>query len=122
VHLLGERRDVPALLNAMDVVLVPSWEEPFGRSVIEAMAMERAVVATNMGGPTEIVEHGVTGLLAPPRDVAAWSELVRRLLEDDALRSSLGRLARASLVGRFDQESHVARVVQVYREALDASG
>ncbi|MDP2710963.1 MAG: glycosyltransferase family 4 protein [Solirubrobacteraceae bacterium] len=119
VELLGERHDVPALLHAMDIVLVPSLEEPFGRSVIEAMAMERAVIATNTGGPVEIIDHGVTGLLAPPRDVEAWSRMIRKLLDDRELRAVLGRRARASLIGRFDQSSHVTQIVGIYRAAIN---
>ena len=115
VTFLGERADVPALLHALDVLLVPSWEEPFGRTVIEAMAMQRAVVATSAGGPREIVDDGVTGLLAPPRNVAAWARQIMRLLDDDDLRASLGTAARPSLVGRFDAPTHVRRIVELYR-------
>jgi glycosyltransferase involved in cell wall biosynthesis len=122
VTFLGERRDVPELLSALDIALVPSWEEPFGRSVIEAMAMERPVIATSVGGPAEIVEHGVTGLLASPRSPADWSESVIRLLADIPLRSALGTRARASLVGRFDQAAHVESTIAVYRAALAAGG
>lgn len=115
VAFLGERDDVASILHALDVVLVPSWEEPFGRSVIEGMAMERAVLATNVGGPREIIDDGVTGLLAPPRDVASWTRQIVRLLDDDDLRSTLGRAARASLAGRFDADTHVRRIVETYR-------
>jgi len=120
VSFLGERADVPAVVHALDVVLVPSWAEPFGRSVIEGMAMERAVLATSVGGPREIIEDGVTGLLAAPRDVRAWASQIIRLLDDDDLRSSLGKAARASLAGRFDARTHVRRVVDTYRRLLAA--
>lgn len=121
VTFLGERTDVPALVHALDVVLVPSWEEPFGRSVIEGMAMERAVLATSVGGPCEVVEDGVTGLLAPPHDVKAWTRQIVRLLDDDDLRTRLGSAARASLAGRFDSTTHVRRIVDVYRALLARS-
>ncbi|HYH87708.1 MAG TPA: glycosyltransferase family 4 protein [Solirubrobacteraceae bacterium] len=115
VSFLGERADVPALVHALDVLLVPSWEEPFGRSVIEGMAMERAVLATSTGGPREIIADGTTGLLAAPRDVASWAEQIARLLDDDELRVRLGRSARASMPGRFDALTHVRRIVELYR-------
>jgi len=118
VTFLGERADVPALMHALDVVLVPSWEEPFGRSVIEGMAMERAVLATSAGGPREIIDDGVTGVLAPPRDVAAWTRQIVRLLDGDDLRSSLGRAARESLDGHLDAETHVRRIIETYRALL----
>lgn len=121
VTFLGERADVAALVQALDVVLVPSWEEPFGRSVIEGMAMQRAVLATSVGGPPEIIDEGVTGLLAPPRHVGAWTRKIVRLLDDDDLRTSLGRAARASLHGRFDAVTHVRRIVETYRALVSHS-
>ncbi|MGH2804504.1 MAG: glycosyltransferase family 4 protein, partial [Thermoleophilaceae bacterium] len=72
VDFLGEREDVPGVLRALDLLLVPSWEEPFGRSVIESMAMGIPVAATSVGGPAEIVRDGCDGLLLPPRDPPAW--------------------------------------------------
>lgn len=118
VTFLGERDDIPELIHALDVLLVPSWEEPFGRAVIEGMAMGRAVLATNVGGPREIIDDGVTGLLASPQDPAAWSGHIVRLLDDEGLRERLGCAAKTSLVGRFDAASHVRLVVAVYRALL----
>jgi len=118
VTFLGERPDIPELVHALDVVLVPSWEEPFGRSVIEGMAMERAVLATDVGGPREIIDNGETGLLASPKDPAAWAAQIDRLLDDEELRTRIGRAARASLVGRFDAGTHVRVMVGAYRELL----
>lgn len=120
VHMTGERTDVPALLAALDVALVPSWEEPFGRSVIEAMAMERAVVATSVGGTNEIIEHGRTGLLMRPRHPDEWSAAIDGLIGDAPLRATLGANARASLAGRYDQATSVQQTLAVYRDVLSA--
>lgn len=125
VTFLGERADIPELMHALDVVLVPSWEEPFGRSVIEGMAMERVVIATDVGGPREIIDHGATGLLASPKDPKAWAAKIERLLDDDELRARIGRAARAALDERFDVGTHVRSMINVYRELLserDAPG
>ena len=65
VRFLGQRSDVPAIVSALDVLLAPSWEEPFGRTIIEAMAMGVPAVATNSGGPAEIIDDGVDGVLLP---------------------------------------------------------
>ncbi len=118
VSFLGERLDVSAILAALDVLLVPSWEEPFGRTVIEGMAMERAVVATVEGGPAEIIEQDRTGMLLAPRNPTAWAEAIDALLADDSRRAEMGRAARAALRGRFDRATHVAAVVAVYRAVL----
>src|SRR5207244_4255122 len=68
VSFLGGREDVPEIVRSLDVLLVPSWEEPFGRTILEGMAMEVPVIATNVGGPPEIVADGKDGLLLPPHD------------------------------------------------------
>src|SRR5207248_3224481 len=72
VRFVGHRNDVPEVLAALDIALLPSWEEPFGRVVVEAMAAGTPVVATAVGGPTEIIEEGINGLLVPPREPELW--------------------------------------------------
>ena len=94
VRFLGERDDVPEVLRAADIVLVPSWEEPFGMCVIEAMAMELPVLATSVGGPREVITNGRDGLLLPPREPSTWAAAAGRLLRETGLRASLGRAAR----------------------------
>lgn len=120
VTFLGERADVPDLLRALDLVLVPSWEEPFGRTVIEAMAMEVPVLATHVGGPAEIIEHGRDGLLLPPRQPLRWADEADRLLADERRRTDLGRRGREKVVSAFTRAEHVRRVLDGYEEALQA--
>ena len=117
VHWLGERPDVPAILAAADILLVPSWEEPFGRVVVEAMAMGCLVAATAAGGPAEVITHGVDGLLLPPREPRAWARVLCDLLVRpgaiDAMRT------RAPLAAaRFDRASFARAVQAAYAEAL----
>ena len=100
----GEREDVPEVLRAIDVLLVPSWEEPFGRTVIEAMAMEVPVLATSEGGPAESIREGVEGHLLPPRDPAAWVEPAARLLADPQLRAEMGRAGRVRATEGFSSQ------------------
>jgi L-malate glycosyltransferase len=80
VLFLGERDDVPEILPALDLLLVPSHEEPFGRVVVESLAAGVPVVATKVGGPSEIVRHGVDGMLLAPRDPSGWAGEIRNLL------------------------------------------
>jgi glycosyltransferase involved in cell wall biosynthesis len=115
----GEREDIVDVLRALDVVLVPSWEEPFGRVVAEAMAAGTPVVATNAGGPAEIVEHEISGLLAPPADADAWVAAVGRILSDEAFADTLRRNGRRIARERFSREAHVRNVMALYSEALD---
>lgn len=115
VRFLGPRDDVPAVLAAVDVLLAPSWEEPFGLCVIEGMAMERAVVATRVGGPAEVISDGLDGRLADPRDAPAWSDAVRALLDDPARRATLGAAARRRVLTSFTPERYGAAMRRAYR-------
>jgi glycosyltransferase involved in cell wall biosynthesis len=114
VRFLGERRDVPEILRALDVLLVPSWKEAFGRIVVEGMAMRLPVIATDVGGPKEIVTSGEDGVLAPPQDPRAWAHALDGLLRDPAERTALGERARVSVSARFTPELAAARVWAVY--------
>jgi glycosyltransferase involved in cell wall biosynthesis len=118
VEFWGEREDVPTVIRALDVLVAPSWEEPFGRSVIEAMALETAVIATNVGGPAEFIEHGVDGLVVAPRDVAAWAVALDGLLGDVPRREELARRGSVLARSRFDLRAYVDRVLEVYRGVL----
>lgn len=115
VLLLGERDDVPRLLSAGDVLLAPSWEEPFGRAVLEGMAAGLAVVAGDRGGPAEMIEPEVSGLLVKPRDPGALADAVRRLAADPRLRERLGAAARRR-ADAFSLAAHRDAVLAVYRD------
>jgi glycosyltransferase involved in cell wall biosynthesis len=121
VRFLGEREDVPEIFSASDVALVPSWEEPFGRVVVEAMATGVPVVATAVGGPPEIIRHGVDGLLVSPRRPDALAAAITGLLSDEAGRSAMGRAARVAVVRRFGKDRHAARLAGLYREVCGAA-
>jgi glycosyltransferase involved in cell wall biosynthesis len=118
VLLLGERSDVPELLRALDLLLVPSWEEPFGRAVVEALAVGVPVAATSAGGPREVLRDGIEGLLLPPRQPDAWVEALLPLLADPARLDEMRRQgpARAS---RFDRSAHADRILSIYERVLE---
>jgi glycosyltransferase involved in cell wall biosynthesis len=121
VHFLGNRDDVPQLLAACDVVLAPSWEEPFGRSIVEAMAMGVPVLATSVGGPKEILHDAVDGVLLPPREPAHWAEAIDRLLASPAARAEIGRHARRRALATFGVAAHAREVLGVYDAVMTAS-
>lgn len=121
VRFLGERADVPSLLAATDVLLMPFWREPFGRVAVEAMAMGVPVAASEVGGPAEIVRADVDGLLLPPRAPGAWSDALERLLPDTGRRRGLGENAQARAAD-FGVGAHVAQVLALYRELQPAAG
>ncbi len=114
----GEVEDAPALIAALDVVLVPSWEEPFGRVVIEAMAMRTPVLATSVGGPADIVTDGIDGMLLPPRSPEVWGASVAELLADPERMARMGTAGRETAVRRYALPQFVANVVECYRAAI----
>ncbi len=119
--LLGERDDIPAVLRAVDLLLVPSWEEPFGRTVVEGMSMKVPVVATSVGGPAEIVRAGVDGLLLEPRRPERWAEAIESLLGQPDRLGQMGASGRARALARFSLSAHVDAVLAAYREVAGAS-
>ncbi len=122
VSWLGEREDVPELMRALDVLLVPSWEEPFGRAVIEAMALEVPVIATNVGGPPEIIEHGREGFLLTPREPGIWADAIRILVESPDRGLEMGRAGRRRVQQAFTVDHHLARMLEVYERAMARIG
>jgi FkbM family methyltransferase len=113
----GEIDEIPELMAALDLVLLPSWEEPFGRVVIEAMAMGAPVLATNVGGPADIVSDGIDGVLLAPRCPDVWGSRVSELLDRPERTSGLGEAARAT-ADRYDLPSFTHSVVKSYESAL----
>jgi glycosyltransferase involved in cell wall biosynthesis len=115
VHFLGERGDVPALLAASDLTLVPSWEEPFGRIVIESMAMGVPVLATSNGGPAQILRDG-GGLTVEPTEPSPWVDAAHALLLDPKRRVAMGDLGALSARSRFPLDRWVDRVMEAYAD------
>jgi glycosyltransferase involved in cell wall biosynthesis len=113
----GWRQNVPALLAAMDVVVVPTLTaEPAALSLMEAMALERPLVASRTGGTAELVADGQTGLLFEPGDDLALARLVVKILADDALAARLGRAGRERMEVRFTLERHLSDVEGLYKQ------
>ena len=102
----------------MDVVVVPSLREGLPLAVAEAMAMQRPVVATAVGGIPEMLESGSSGVLVPPRDHEAIAGEVVELLEDGARARRMGEAARRTAVARFDIAAHAAAVEDLYGEVV----
>lgn len=114
---LGERRDAQELLAAADILVLPSHEEGFSNSLIEAMGRGLPVIATSVGGNVDAVTHDATGLLVPPRDPVALGGAMLRLSQDTALRHRLGAAARARVLADFTIEDCVRRYLNLYAGA-----
>jgi glycogen(starch) synthase len=103
---------------AADVLVVPSRYEPFGMVLLEGMLHGLAIVAADVGGPAEILEHGRTGLLFPPRDVKALSSALQQLLENPDERNALGRAAAHQVRSKWLWKQLVPPMLDVYKEFL----
>jgi glycosyltransferase involved in cell wall biosynthesis len=118
VSWLGEREDVPELVRALDILLLPSTEEPFGRALIEAMALGVPVLATNVGGPAEIVTDGREGWLLAPHEPGAWARAARTIAESADRGVGMGRAGRRRVQEAFTSEQHAAAMLAVYERAI----
>jgi glycosyltransferase involved in cell wall biosynthesis/ribosomal protein S18 acetylase RimI-like enzyme len=120
--LAGWRRDMPEVLAAMDLFVLASWREGMPRSAIEAAAMARPLVVTDIRGCREVVRDEIEGLLVPPRDPSRLAEAISRLVDEPPLREKLGGAARARAVERFDEGAVADRVVTAYRKLFTEKG
>ena len=115
----GRREDVVAIYNAIDVVVSSSVRpESFGRALIEAMACQRPVISTNLGGPLEIISGPDTGILVPPANPEALAASILDLWRDPARRERMGRAGRTRVIDLFTVDRHVAEVCAVYEQVL----
>jgi glycosyltransferase involved in cell wall biosynthesis len=114
----GRRDDVPAVTKALDVAVLPSYREAQGLTILEAMALSRPVVASNVGGIPEMIEDEVTGLLVPPHDPAALAGAILRLLRDHPLADTLGRAGHDLVHERFCVQLMARAVETIYDEAV----
>ena len=112
----GRRDDVPAVTAALDVAVLPSYREAQGLSILEAMALSRPVVASDVGGIPEMITDGVTGLLVPPHDADALAAGITRLLVDHSFADTIGRAGHDVVHDRFCIELMVDAIQSIYDE------
>ena len=120
VRLLGERADVPAVLDAVDLFVLPSFAEGLSNTLLEAMAMGLPVVVTRVGGNAELVEDGANGTHVPRHDPEALAAAMATYLEDANLRAVHGKSSRLRAVERFSLERMVAAYTALYRDVTGA--
>jgi len=122
VRFTGAVEDVRVPLAAMDVFVLPSRAEGMSNALLEAMAAGLPVVATAVGGTSEVLDAGRTGLLVPPDDASALATEILGLLEDPARATRLGRAAQGHVAEAFSAPAMVARLERLYEERLVACG
>ena len=114
LHLLGRRSDMPEVMAAFDLFVLSSHDEGMSNAILEAMAMEKAVVATDVGGTREVVQEGVTGRLVPPKEVAPLARAIADVLLDPEMMTEMGKIGRRVVVDGFSSRSMVRQMEQLY--------
>jgi glycosyltransferase involved in cell wall biosynthesis len=112
---------VPEYFNASDIIVNISEYESFGVSVIEAMACEKPVVVTSVGGLKEIVEENVNGFLVPVKDAEATAEAMEKLVKDSELRKTFGKQGRKKVEREYKWEDNLAQMISLYKKHCRAS-
>jgi N-acetyl-alpha-D-glucosaminyl L-malate synthase BshA len=118
VELIGEAQDVTGLLSVSDLFLLPSLQESFGLSALEAMACGVPVVASNAGGLPEVVIDEVTGFLHPPAEVGQMAESAIRILSDPALHARMAAEGVRLATERFSASRIVPQYEALYERTL----
>ena len=116
IKFAGFREDIPDLLAIMDLFVLPSHREGMPRTILEAMAAGKPVVATNIRGCREEVVHGATGLLVPVGDSDALADAILRVLSDEELASRMGEAGRKRVEEEFDEKLVLERQLKVYHQ------
>ena len=121
MHFLGTRPhdEIPGWLSAADILVLPSWREGLPNVVVEAMACERSVVATRVGGIPEAVVNGECGILVEKQNVQELADAIIHLLDNDKDRERMGLRGREVVEERFSWEKNAVETLHVYREVLN---
>jgi glycosyltransferase involved in cell wall biosynthesis len=110
----GRRDDVPAVTAALDCAVLPSYREAQGLTILEAMALSRPVVATNVGGIPEMIDDGVSGVLVPPHDAPALAAAISRVLLDHPFADTIARVGHDLVHERFCVELMARAIETIY--------
>ncbi len=118
VECLGHVDDMPTLLAGADIVVLPSYREGLPKSLIEAAACARPLVATDVPGCRDVIRDGVDGLLVPVRDAASLAQAIARLQDDPPLAHKLGAAARAKVLAKYDERLIVSQTLGLYSDLM----
>lgn len=118
VRFAGHQADAYDFINMMDVFVLPSLHEGIPMVLLEALALQRPVVATRVGGIPEVIEHGRTGLLAEPSDATSLARLIQRIVEDSPMAVSMGKAGRTRVEEEFTALTMAGKTADLYEHVL----
>jgi len=119
VKFLGFRPDIKDIMGSLDILVLPSLFEGLPLVALEASAMGKAVIVTNVDGSPEVVIHNETGLVVPAEDSKALKEAMEKLIIDDHLRQQFGEQARKRVENYFDLKKQVKETEVIYKKVLE---
>ena len=122
LHLLGRRSDMPEVYSAFDVFVLSSHDEGMSNAILEAMALEKPVVATDVGGTGEVVRHGRNGLLVPAKDPVPLASAIAEIVAAPERAVEMGRLGRRIVQERFSARAMVSQMEALYCQLLQQRG
>lgn len=118
IHMVPFNNNVVNYIAAMDIVVLPSYREGFGNVLIEASAMEKPVVGTNITGCCDAILNGTTGILVQPRDVVSLEKALKELIGNPSKRVEMGRNGKQWVMENFDRKLVWNKIVEVYEQLL----
>lgn len=119
IHFLGNRGDVQDLLAAVDLFVLPSLWEGLSIALLEAMAAGKPIVATSVSGTTQVMIHGQTGLVVPPRDSRALANAIVQLLSNPAQAQAMGQAAKHHVAVNFGAQKQIDEHLALYHQLLN---
>lgn len=120
--LTGARKDIPEILNSLDIFVLPSQMEALGQAIIEAMSAGLPVVASNVGGIPELVKDGRTGFLVPKENPQALAEAINKLLAQPKMAKQMGQAGQQFVQSEFDYQHMIDKTDQLYKKLLSRAG
>jgi glycosyltransferase involved in cell wall biosynthesis len=118
VIFLGYKQNVENIVADFDVFVLPSVSEGLGLAMLEAMAIERPVIATEVGGIPEVIKHKYNGMLVPPKDEKALADYIIHVLSSPDEARTMGKNAKITIIERFSAKSMAKKTSDIYEEIL----
>ncbi|MDD5216861.1 MAG: glycosyltransferase [Candidatus Omnitrophica bacterium] len=118
INYLGQVRDILEILRDIDVAVLASYREGMPRFLLEAAACEKPIITTNVPGCRDVVEHGVNGLIVPPKNAYALAEAIRHLSLHPEQCSEMGKQGRKKILSQFDETIIIKETLDIYKTLL----
>lgn len=114
VDWLGEVSDVRPIISKSDIVVLPSYREGLPRSLLEAAAMEKPLITTDVIGCRNVIEDGITGILVPVKNSQALAKAMKKMIENPVLRLEMGKAGRKKVIKEFEEKNVISTILSKY--------